>query len=168
MEWAPRNICQLRDYWTSLAAGAVPERRLFDPAQVKSLLPYLMICEFESAPFRVRFRLSGTRVDEMTGMNLTGRYLDEFATGAYAASIREMLGYYEDASKTGRSRVWTYPWSGDNPGSRVIWVALFPFKVNGIISQCVTIEDYGEFDGVNDAELRSQTAADWAGMSKRL
>lgn len=165
MERAPRNICQLRDYWTSLAGGTVPERALFDPAEIKSILPYLMICAFEFDPFRVRFRLSGTKVDEMTGMNLTGRYLDEFATGAYAVSIQEMLDYYEDASKTGRSRVWTYPWSGDNPGSRVIWVGLFPFKVNGIISQCVSIEDYGEFDNLKDAELRVQTA-DWAGISK--
>ncbi|MDY0885237.1 PAS domain-containing protein [Dongia soli] len=168
MQWAPKNICQLRDYWGSLAGDAVPERALFDPAQVKSILPYLMICEFEFAPFRVRFRLSGTSVDEMTGMNLTGRYLDEFATGTYAASIQEMLGYYEDASKTGRPRVWTYPWSGDNPGARVIWVALFPFQINGTLSQCVSIEDYGEFDGVKDAELRPETGADWAGLSKLI
>lgn len=166
MEWAPKQVRRLYEYWNSLAAGSVPERKEFDPAQVKSLLPYLMVCQFEFAPFRVRFRLSGTMVDEMTGMNLTGRYLDEFATGAYAGSIAEMLAYYEESSRTGRPRIWTYPWSGDNPGSKVIWAGLFPLKVDGRIAQCVSIEDYGELDGVKDAELRQQTVTDWAGMSK--
>jgi len=167
MEWAPIHIRTLRDYWVGLAHGEVPDRTQFRIEDLRDLLPYLLISDFEFDPFRVRFRLSGTKVDEMTGMNLAGRYLDSFATGAYAASINEMLGYYQEASRTGRPRVWSYPWAGNNPRAKRIWAGLFPLKVDGKICQCVSIEDYGELDGAQDEVRRDRAVTDWASLSKR-
>ena len=167
MEWAPTYIRALHDYWTGLDQGNVPDRSQFNIDDLRDLLPYLLVCDFEFDPFRVRFRLSGTKIDEMTGMNLTGHYLDEFAQGAYAKSITEMMGYYEEASRTGRPRIWTYPWAGDNPRAKVIWVGLFPLKVDGKICQCVSIEDYGELDNAQDLLRRDQSVTDWASLSKR-
>jgi hypothetical protein len=166
MEWIPKRIRQVYDYWAGLAGGDIPSRAQFDIASLRPVLPYLMLCEFEHAPFRVRFRLSGTMIDQMTGMNLTGRYLDEFATGDYASSITQMIGYYEEASQTGRPRVWSYPWAGNNPNSKVIWVGLFPLKVDGKICQCISIEDYGELSSGGPVILRRQRPTDWAGISK--
>lgn len=37
-----------------------------------------MLVEFERDPFRVRYRVTGSGIDEATGYNLTGRYLDKF------------------------------------------------------------------------------------------
>jgi len=167
MEWVPKNIRLLHDFWTGLAGGQVPERAQFGIENVRGLLPYLMLSDFDFSPFRVRFRLSGTAVDEMTGVNLTGRYLDEFATGAYATSVTEMIGYYEEASQTGRPRIWSYPWVGSNPKLPVIWAGLFPLKKDGRICQCISIEDYTEFDGRRDEVRREQATADWARLSKR-
>ena len=76
MQWTPKNITQLSDYWHSLAGGATPERAQFRVEDVQPLLPYLMLCDFEFNPFRLRYRLSGTKVDQMTSMNLAGRYLE--------------------------------------------------------------------------------------------
>ena len=56
------KIGQLYAYWLGLAQGAVPDRVDFDPGTVKPLLPNIMLIEIEDAPFRVRFRLSGTRI----------------------------------------------------------------------------------------------------------
>lgn len=41
------------------------------------LLPHLTLFEVESEPLRFRVRLVGTSVVEATGMEMTGRYLDE-------------------------------------------------------------------------------------------
>jgi hypothetical protein len=153
MDRVPNNIRRLSDYWHGLAGGAVPERSLFHIEEVASLLPYLLICEFESSPFRVRYRLSGTKVDQMTGMNLAGRYLDEFLSGAYGDSVRELHDRYETASRTGQPSTLAYPWAGDNPDLKSIHVGIFPLKVDGKISQCVAIEDYGPFNALADGEL---------------
>ena len=146
MQLIPKNIERLHQYWQGLAGGAVPERALFHIEDVLPLLPYLILCDFEFDPFRVHYRLSGTRVDQMTSMNLAGRYLDEFAGGAYAKAVVEMQGYYEAVSRTGIPKIWNYPWAGDNPKLKVIWAGIFPLKVDGVITQCVAIEDYGELN----------------------
>ena len=169
MRWKPKNIDLLSDYWHGLCGGATPEREQFRIEEVQSLLPFLMLCDFEFNPFRLRYRLSGTKVDQMTGMNLAGRYLDEFLEGAYAQTIREMLGFYEDVSRTGRPHVFTYPWVGDNPKQKVIWVGLYPLKVNGVIAQCVSIEDYGEYNMAEDGRIEPldpATKRDWAQLHR--
>src|SRR3546814_17510594 len=50
--------------------------------RTKTLLPYTthfrsLIADIEHSPFRVRFRLVGTKVVEATGIEFTGKYLDE-------------------------------------------------------------------------------------------
>jgi hypothetical protein len=169
MQWKPKNIAVLSDYWHGLAGGDTPERARFQIEDVLPLLPFLMLCDFEFAPFRLRYRLSGTRVDEMTGFNLAGRYLDEFLEGAYSESIREMLGFYEESARTGRPHVWTYPFAGDNPKQKLIWAGIFPLKVNGRIAQCVSIEDYGELNESEDGHLQQldpETRRDWSQLHR--
>lgn len=166
----PKNILLLADYWHGLAAGDTPERSQFHIEQVRNLMPYLMLVDFETAPFRVRYRLSGTRVDEVTGLNLTGRYLDEFLDGDYAGAVRTMLDYYEEASRTGQPRIWFYPWAGENPKDRQIAVGIFPLKVDGVISQCVAIEDYGLLNVLEDGRVEPadrKLHADWARLQRR-
>jgi hypothetical protein len=101
---------------------------------------------------------------------LAGHYLDEFATGAYADSINQMIGYYEEASRTGKPHNWTYPWGGDNPKLKHIRAALFPLKTDGVITQCVSMEDYGELNIVEDGTLHPDDSAngrDWATLHRR-
>ena len=66
----------------ALGGGAAPERALLDPPRLKALLPYIYIAEFEDEPFRVRYRLTGTAVDEWLGVSVVGHYLDEFLAEA--------------------------------------------------------------------------------------
>jgi len=165
MQWTPKNIALLSEYWHSLSDGATPERAQFKIEEVQPLLPYLMLCDFEFNPFRLRYRLSGTKVDAMTSMNLAGRYLEEFLGGAYDDVVRKMLGFYEEVSRTGRPYVFNYPWAGDNPNQKLIWAGLFPLKVNGVIAQCVSIEDYGDLNESEDGRvepLDPATKRDWS------
>jgi hypothetical protein len=169
MQLTPKNIVSLSDYWHGLDGGATPERAQFKIEEVAPLLPYLMLCDFEFNPFRLRYRLSGTKVDAMTSMNLAGRYLHEFLGGAYDNVVRDMLGFYEEVSRTGRPHVFNYPFAGDNPKRKVIWAGLFPLKVNGVIAQCVSIEDYGEYNLGEDGLLEPldpSTKRDWAQLHR--
>ena len=168
-EQTPKNITTLSDYWCGLAGGATPERALFRIEELQPLLPFLILCDFEFNPFRLRYRVSGTQVDAMTGMNLAGRYLDEFLGGAYAVTIRRMLDFYETASRTGQPQVFNYPWVSDNPKQKLVWVGMFPLKVNGVIAQCVAIEDYGEFNETQDGRVEPidpETKKDWSRLHR--
>jgi len=105
----------------------------------------------------------------MTSMNLAGRYLEEFLGGAYDDVVRKMLGYYEEVSRTGRPYVFNYPWAGDNPNHKVIWAGLFPLKVNGVIAQCVSIEDYGDLNEREDGRVEPMdpaTKRDWSTLHR--
>lgn len=73
-------IRQLFNYWQSKCPpGGIPRRADIDPAEIPSLMPNLLIADIEDAPFRVRYRLVGTKVVQMTGYEFTGKYLDEIA-----------------------------------------------------------------------------------------
>ena len=139
----PEKVRQLAEYWFGLGGGVAPERSLLEPGALIPLLPYLLLIEFEDAPFRVRYRLTGTRVDEMTGMNITGRHLDEFATGPYRMVVEHIQRCYAQCRETGQAVIETYHWPNDRDLARLVWMGLFPLKVDGEIRQCVSIEDYG-------------------------
>lgn len=65
-------------YWQGKGSdGVAPQRSAVDPLEIPRLLPFLVIVELECAPFRVRYRLVGTRVVESHGADFTNRYLDE-------------------------------------------------------------------------------------------
>jgi hypothetical protein len=71
-------VRELHDYWQSKRRGRdVPDRSDIDPAEIKSLLPNILLSEWSEPPFRVRYRLVGSRAVQLTGFDFTGRYLDE-------------------------------------------------------------------------------------------
>lgn len=72
------RIRQLFEYWQSKRRnGLLPRRADIDPCEIRQLVPYLLLVDIERDPFRVRYRLVGTKVVETTGFEFTGRYLDE-------------------------------------------------------------------------------------------
>jgi hypothetical protein len=139
----PERVRQLAEYWLSLGNGDAPERSLLDPGAILHLLPYVLIVQLEDAPFRVRYRLTGTKVDEMTGLNITGRYLDEFATGEFRAVVEGIQRCYVRCRETGHAVIEAYHWPNDRDLVRLVWMGLFPLRVNGEIRQAISIEDYG-------------------------
>jgi hypothetical protein len=55
----------------------MPSRRDIDPLDLKELLGWLLLIDVECSPLRFRFRLIGTEIVGIRGMDLTGRYFDE-------------------------------------------------------------------------------------------
>lgn len=69
---------QLYDYWHGIRGRrAMPSRQDIDPLELKGLLGWLLLIDVEWAPLRFRFRLIGTEIVAIRGVDLTGRYLDE-------------------------------------------------------------------------------------------
>jgi hypothetical protein len=127
-------------WWLNKCGGDIPDRSDLDPADLKPLLANILISDVEHAPFRIRYRLVGTRAREATGFNIVGRYLDELLPtdpdepwmDDYAVSYRTrrpVLGVSSVRTTTGG--IFTYEYG------------LFPLRKGGTrIDQFVAVEDY--------------------------
>jgi hypothetical protein len=70
---SPR-IRELHDYWKSKCNDVVPPpRSAIEPAEIRPLLPYLLLTELCTEPFRIAYRLVGTQVVRWHGEDFTGR-----------------------------------------------------------------------------------------------
>jgi hypothetical protein len=68
---------RLFEYWLRLKRNGRPgPRAAFDPTEVPSLLSSLLLGDIETDPFRVYFRLVGTRVAAFSRLDFSGYYLD--------------------------------------------------------------------------------------------
>ncbi len=68
---------KLFEYWQRLKRNGQPgPRTAFDPTEVPSLLSSLLLGDIETDPFRVYFRLVGTKVAAFSRLDFSGRYLD--------------------------------------------------------------------------------------------
>jgi hypothetical protein len=71
------KIRALHAYWQRLHRNGVPgSRTSFDPTEVPRLLSSLLLGDIEAEPFRVFFRLVGTRVADFSRLDFSGYYLD--------------------------------------------------------------------------------------------
>jgi hypothetical protein len=71
-------IQQMHLYWLGKCGEQVmPSRAQIAPEEIPKLLPYLILVDLESEPFRIYYRLVGTAIQLRNNRNATGRYLDE-------------------------------------------------------------------------------------------
>ncbi|WP_119419397.1 PAS domain-containing protein [Desertibaculum subflavum] len=76
----PRHAAlhRLYAYWQAKRGGAfAPSRTAIDPAEIRDLLPFVVLADVVGTPPRFRIRLAGTHVVEAYGEEVTGRYADE-------------------------------------------------------------------------------------------
>jgi len=137
------SIKQLHDYWT-LCRGrrAMPRRADIDPADIRHLLPKVLLVDIERAPFRVRYRVVGTDAVAWQGRDFTGYYLDEVRFNKPG----ELLALYrraaDEKAPTFRSDTWPMP----NGVTRAVETAILPLSEDGEdVTQCLAIEDFEEF-----------------------
>jgi hypothetical protein len=135
-------VRSMLQWWLAKSGGDIPDRDDLDPADLKPLLPNILISDVEHDPFRIRYRLVGTRAREATGFNIVGRYLDELLPTdpdepwmddyrlAYRTR-RPVLGVSSVTTTSGE--IFTYEYG------------LFPLRKGGsAIEQFVAVEDYGD------------------------
>jgi hypothetical protein len=134
-------VRDLYAWWDAARGDAdVPDRSALRPDEIKRLLPFLFIADAEHKPFRVRYRLVGTKAVEVTGFDITGRYLDELLS---AEPDQPWMDHYRRAydSRLPLFGATTVPTSS---GSMFTYeFGIFPLRKGGDrIEQFVAVEDY--------------------------
>jgi len=78
------RLQRLYDYWRGRCSGAaMPARMAVDPLDFRYILGYVTLVEVELSPRRYRFRLDGSILAMLSGMDYTGKYLDELGLPDY-------------------------------------------------------------------------------------
>lgn len=97
------DLRRLYAYWAELRGDRRwPARKDVDPAEIKALLPYIMLVDVQRDPLDFRVRLTGTEIVSRFGEELTGRRLGDIDMDGEATSIFKC---YADAATSGEPRL---------------------------------------------------------------
>jgi hypothetical protein len=145
-------VKELHAWWLSnRGSDGIPDRDRLDPIALRRLLPNIIISEVETAPFRIRYRLVGTKVVDVTDFNFTGRYLDEIVGHGTDTPWRD---YYETVYRS-RAPLFGSVTERTTFGDTFTYeFGIFPLTAGGSeVKQFVSIEDYFDFN-LTSAELQ--------------
>lgn len=128
--------------WTAKRGDRLmPHWQDIDPAEMRSILPNIFVTTIEAAPFRVFYRLVGTKAVAFRH-ELTGRYLDQIAE--FPEDVRaELSAEYRlvfDQKRPTFSRDTLKTKFGNNI---TVFGSIFPLSSDGVlVDRCIAIEDY--------------------------
>lgn len=139
---SPRHlptIAELHEYWLSRRFGRVmPRRADIDPADMPALLPHIALVDIEYEPFRVRYRVVGTKMVEYVGHDFTGLYLDELKF----SKPDELLALYRRAATERAPTFRAMTWRGPDGSVWVLENAILPLSEDDVrVTQCLAIEE---------------------------
>jgi hypothetical protein len=108
------KIARALAYWRAIhpAAGVLPSRRHLDPMAIPELLPGVWLLDVQHVPFRLRYRLVGTRIVESFGREITGGWFDEVhpevaGDPSYLERYRTAVATCEPSWRRGKPKLWT-------------------------------------------------------------
>jgi hypothetical protein len=82
------RLRRLYEYWRSRCGEtAMPPRAAIDPLDFRYILGYVTLVEVELNPRRYRFRLDGSVLAMLSGMDYTGKYLDQLGMPDYIGFV---------------------------------------------------------------------------------
>jgi len=138
-------VRMLHAWWLAhRGANGIPDRRDLDPAALRALLPNLFIADIEPQPFRVRYRLVGTKAVRTIGFDITGHYLDELLG---AAPEVPWIDYYKTVYESRAPLLGAVEVSAQSGGTFAYEFGLFPLTQGGAeVAQIAAVEDYFDFD----------------------
>jgi hypothetical protein len=150
------RVKALFGYWQAMGRlpnlDGVPFRSNIDPAHLKPILPYLLIVGLSEEPLRLYYRLVGTEVVRHTGLEFTGRHLDEMQISPKAmAAVTKAYAAVRDARRcgVGVSRIVV-----DGKKRMTTEFLICPLTTDGSrVDQCLVIEDYFLRDGLVAGDL---------------
>jgi CheY-like chemotaxis protein len=152
-------------YWLGKANGRrLPERTDLDPADIKYLLPDLLIFESIGERPRYRCRLVGTRVVEAMGLNPMNRFIDEIFEEKDVALLEWLLGAVNSKSEP------AYAASSFRSDEQAICIErlLLPFAVNGtdahqivVVQTCDWARRVGTLHDLARTSMQRTDAVQW-------
>lgn len=109
--WHPK-LQHFYQYWRHIhPPQGLPGRHHFDPLAIASLLPNVWLLDVQRDPFRLRYRLVGTRIVDAIGCEVTGRWLDEahphlLSDPNFFSRYRAVTESKIPSHRRGRPRAW--------------------------------------------------------------
>jgi hypothetical protein len=107
------KIARALAYWRTIhpAPGVLPGRQHFDPMAIPDVLPGVWLLDVQHAPFRLRYRLAGTRIVEVFGREITGAWFDEAhpevaREPGYLDRYQNVVTTHEPSWRRGKPRLW--------------------------------------------------------------
>lgn len=136
------RVSELAEYWErKRGIRPMPSRADIDPAEIKRLLPNLIVSRIEQAPLRVRYTLVGTYIVQSSGLDFTGTYLDELDFKGEVGT--DWMALYREMLRDRRPIFGTCQYRTEAGYVRDYIAAMFPLSSNGIeVDQCLSIEDW--------------------------
>jgi hypothetical protein len=140
-----RSVGDLHDCWRSKLRGrAMPAPSDIDPAEIRQLLPSIIIAEYVGEPVRVRYRLVGTLQVYYNGMDFTGLYLDEIDWGLENEFVRQL---HETLRMTAAPVVGRYQWGFRDSILGFAEFGVFPLSDDGTtVARCLGLDDFLPFE----------------------
>lgn len=137
-------VRMLYAWWEAARGDAdLPDRSDLRPDEMRRLLPFMFIADAEHQPFRVRYRLVGTRAVEVTGFDITGYYLDELLS---AEPHQPWMDHYRQAYVSRQPVLGTTTVPTNAGGMLTYEFGIFPLRKGAaLIDQFVAVEDYFGF-----------------------
>ena len=129
-------------YWRSKAHGRrMPARADIDPAEIKPLLPDIVVLNVEWDPFRCNVRLRGTRAEQFRPKG-NSKYLDEITT--FTPGRKEDYLAEMQFVATGQRPAFARDWMITRYGAvRDIWAGVWPLSSDGArVDMLVVMEDF--------------------------
>lgn len=84
------DLARVLAYWERKRQGRfAPRRADIDPADIVEVLPRTMLADVLREPLDFRYRLSGTAIDRLHGMGLTGKRPLDLVPAAYGRLVHE-------------------------------------------------------------------------------
>lgn len=135
------RVRRLHEYWKAKSSrdGGLPLRQDIEPADLRDLLPFIMLVDVEQDPPRFRYRLVGTRIVEFNHLEFTGRYL-----GTIGWQDEELLlNAYAEVATERRPLFGYYTWELRSGGLGNCEFVLLPLgDEGGSVTQVLAMEDY--------------------------
>jgi hypothetical protein len=134
-------VHSLHRWWAANKGPAgLPDRSNFDPLDHKHILANMMISELEPDPFRVRYRLVGTKVASTTGFDFTGRYLDDLLG---PQTPEPWIEYHMQVASTRAPLLGNVREPTRHGGDFKYEFGIFPVTNGGLeVAQFISVEDY--------------------------
>jgi hypothetical protein len=141
-------------HWRRLKGDRpAPIRSELDPTQFPlDALPYVVLADTRSRPFRIRYRLVGNHGVSVFG-NYVGRYLDELEMPAeIEAQLHDDFAYCAWACAPVFGR---YPWPLAKAHGAVAEYALMPLATEGLMGRFLCAEHVAPPSAVDDPQMAS-------------
>jgi hypothetical protein len=139
----------------------MPSWQDIDPTEMRGLLPNMLVMSIEHDPFRVYYRLVGTKVASFRH-ELTGRYLDQITE--FPKDVRdELTGEYQLACREKRPTFSKDILTTKFGHQITFFGSIFPLSSDGVtVDRCVAVEDY---EGVRPDDIAQVDAGKGYGKS---